>query len=725
MYYNELTGIPVPSSAQFLNRAANVIQITSTLHDHVRNIKRNITKSIDVNDLSSPQIWQEIGDMIGFCLSPSGTRRAVLREVKAQTDTKRYIEIWRDTQIEASADVTDAHGGFYTDEHLSSLAFSPSETSLIYTAEANIPKDTGDPYHRFRFTPHFGEGIAGKKRPTLFIYSWNPIDSTRKLTTLSVSSPALFGQAIFSPDGNSIYATGYEYTSDGRLLGVKGCLNRPTGIWQLSVTSVDLTSGDLLQTLSSAATKLTPSYLSCRSPRILSHNGTSTLFWLACHTGGAHASTSMLYSHNIDTNASPNSIGSPLVDLVFDPLDGAFPGLYPDFNLPLFPFVQPASLSSPGLITHSTWRSRSTVLLISTNDGTVTDLTPEDGNLYSWRVHGTDGQARVICSRSSPVTVHKFVMGKFNETGEIEWRVIEKPVVPEAVQHALSGLRASIIQIPGRSPTETIVIQEKTPTSRVPPCVTAPHGGPHATTMTTFSPATVALALEGYTISLPNHTGSLGFGETSVRALLGNCGTLDVGDCIATTRHLVSLGISEDGPGRQFVSGGSHGGFLSAHLIGQFPDVYTAAVMRNPVISGGEMSSTDIPDWYYAEFGLPYPLTSSVSATESPASKSPASPQIMTPETFTRIHNASPIVHVGAVRASVLLLVGKSDLRVAPTQGIEYYHALKGQRGVQKGLEDSVVELLVFEGESHPLEGVEASRVGYEAGRDFFAARRK
>ena len=53
---------------------------------------------------------------------------------------------------------------------------------------------------------------------------------------------------------------------------------------------------------------------------------------------------------------------------------------------------------------------------------------------------------------------------------------------------------------------------------------------------------------------------------------------------------------------RVAVVGGSHGGFLSAHLIGQHPDLFKVACMRNPVTDiPGMLSTTDILDWCYVE----------------------------------------------------------------------------------------------------------------------------
>jgi acylaminoacyl-peptidase len=139
--------------------------------------------------------------------------------------------------------------------------------------------------------------------------------------------------------------------------------------------------------------------------------------------------------------------------------------------------------------------------------------------------------------------------------------------------------------------------------------------------------------------------------------------------------------------------------------------------MRNPVISGGDTTTTDIPDWYYSEFGFPYPVQSSSqgsSTSTTITSKNPA-PWINS-QTFEKLQAASPISYVDAVKTPVLLLIGLSDRRVAPSQGVEYYHALKAR------FEDkSQVDMLVFEGESHPLDGVETAKVCYEAARDWFA----
>jgi dipeptidyl aminopeptidase/acylaminoacyl peptidase len=64
---------------------------------------------------------------------------------------------------------------------------------------------------------------------------------------------------------------------------------------------------------------------------------------------------------------------------------------------------------------------------------------------------------------------------------------------------------------------------------------------------------------------LPNYTGSIGYGSKHVDALVGKCGELDVADIIDSIKALVECGKAMYGKGRQYILGGSHGGFIGAH----------------------------------------------------------------------------------------------------------------------------------------------------------------
>jgi acylaminoacyl-peptidase len=145
------------------------------------------------------------------------------------------------------------------------------------------------------------------------------------------------------------------------------------------------------------------------------------------------------------------------------------------------------------------------------------------------------------------------------------------------------------------------------------PIVVVPHGGPHSCMTTAYFHAYAYLAHSlGAAVLHVNYRGSPGFGQDSILSLPGNIGKNDVDDMMTALNHALTLRFDVSGArlttdaanghallvdkSRVSVVGGSHGGFLAGHLIGQYPEVFKAAAMRNPVTNIPAMYSvSDIP----------------------------------------------------------------------------------------------------------------------------------
>ena len=111
------------------------------------------------------------------------------------------------------------------------------------------------------------------------------------------------------------------------------------------------------------------------------------------------------------------------------------------------------------------------------------------------------------------------------------------------------------------------------------------HGGPHSASLDSWSVEVALLLASGVCVIQPNYRGSIGFGDDFCVALPGHVGEMDVGDCVALTRaSLAQLDESLD-PARGGAYGGSHGGFLTAWLLGcEERALYSCGVLWNPAV---------------------------------------------------------------------------------------------------------------------------------------------
>lgn len=200
------------------------------------------------------------------------------------------------------------------------------------------------------------------------------------------------------------------------------------------------------------------------------------------------------------------------------------------------------------------------------------------------------------------------------------------------------------------------------------------HGGPESHVsngwVSYYSYPGQVAAAKGYAVFHPNYRGSTGRGIAFAKDHQADYGGKEFDDLLDGVDHLVKTGLVDRK--KVGVTGGSYGGFASAWCATKHSEHFAASVMfvgiSNQISKSG---TTDIADemfhvharkriWDDWEFFL----------------------------------KRSPIYYVEQARTPILILHGKEDTRVHPSQSMELYRNLKI-------LGKTPVRLVLYPGEGH------------------------
>ncbi len=184
------------------------------------------------------------------------------------------------------------------------------------------------------------------------------------------------------------------------------------------------------------------------------------------------------------------------------------------------------------------------------------------------------------------------------------------------------------------------------------------HGGPTGVFSETFIGRSglypiAVFAARGYAVLRPNPRGSGGYGKTFRFANYNDWGGKDYEDDQTGVDRVIEMGVAD--PNRLAVMGWSYGGYMTSWTITQTQRFKAAAVGAGVTNLWSFTGTSDIPGFLPDYFdGEPWQKLESFQAH-------------------------SPITHVNKVTTPTLVLHGEADERVPPSQGYEYYHALKRQ----------------------------------------------
>ncbi|MDX1643445.1 MAG: S9 family peptidase [Thermoanaerobaculia bacterium] len=206
------------------------------------------------------------------------------------------------------------------------------------------------------------------------------------------------------------------------------------------------------------------------------------------------------------------------------------------------------------------------------------------------------------------------------------------------------------------------------------PLILVVHGGPESHYsdgwLTRYSTPGQVAAAEGYAVFYPNYRGSTGRGVAYSKLHQADYAGGEFDDLVDGVKHLVGTGLVDEA--RVGITGGSYGGFASAWGATALTEHFAAAVMFVGISDQvSKFGTTDIPNEMFMVHGRKYPW-----------------------DDWDWYRERSPIYHTPGARTPILILHGKEDTRVHPSQSMELYRYLKVLGNVP-------VRLVFYPGEGH------------------------
>lgn len=206
------------------------------------------------------------------------------------------------------------------------------------------------------------------------------------------------------------------------------------------------------------------------------------------------------------------------------------------------------------------------------------------------------------------------------------------------------------------------------------PLVMVVHGGPEAHIsngwLDRYASPVKLMAAEGYVQFFPNYRGSTGRGVAFSKLGQNDYAGKEFDDLVDAKKHLVNIGLVNSK--KVGITGGSYGGYASAWAATRQTEHFAASVMFVGISNNlSKFGTTDIANEMHLVHARSYPW-----------------------QKWQWYLERSPIYYAEQARTPILIMHGKDDTRVHPSQSMELYRYLKTHGKVP-------VRLVLYPGEGH------------------------